>query len=155
MSDDKVATIINQNEKQMDGDEITTENNVFNRQQSIYDGSTTHANHSELLIAVWLRRSSITSNINFDSIKSKIENSADLLKVFNDDPKDCEKYIRSNSNNIKIFLILSHEYTQILLENLHELQLIHSIYIYGTKEEITNYSKVMIYKDTIIYQYNS
>ncbi|CAF1165578.1 unnamed protein product [Rotaria sordida] len=88
---------------------ITTDNNVFNRQQSIYDGSTTHSNFSEALIVVWLRTKSAATNINFDSIESKIENSADLLKNFHDLPKECEQYICSRLKNIKILFILSHE----------------------------------------------
>ncbi|CAF1289259.1 unnamed protein product [Rotaria sordida] len=109
---------------------ITTDNNVFNRQQSIYDGSTTHSNFSEALIVVWLRTKSAAININFDSIESKIENSVDLLKNFHDLPKECEQYICSRPKNIKILFILSHEYAQALLESVHDQPVLHSIYIY-------------------------
>jgi hypothetical protein len=137
-------------------DSITTENNVFNRQQSIDDDSTTHTNNNEVLIAVWLQTASITTNKNFDSIKSKIENDVDSLSNFIDDSEGCENYIQKQSKNVKIFFILSNEYARVLLKNTHDLQVIHSIYIYdeiSNKEDIKNYSKVIINdknQDTIL-----
>ncbi len=123
---------------------ITTENTVFNRQQSIYDNSTTYPNNSELLIVIWLRTASDT---NFGLIESKIENSADFLKPFYDAPKECEEYILTSPKNVKIFFILPIKYTSILLENIHNLQVLHSIYIYdesSNNQEINAYPKVMM-----------
>ena len=123
---------------------MTTENTVFNRQRSIYDNSTTYLNNSELLIVVWLRTASDT---NFGLIESKIENSADYLKPFYDTPKECEEYILNSPKNVKIFFILPIKYTSILLENIHNLQVLHSIYIYdesSNKQEISVYPKVIM-----------
>ncbi|CAF4088925.1 unnamed protein product [Rotaria sp. Silwood2] len=126
---------------------VTTDNNVFNRQESIYNGSTTYSNFSEAIIVVWLRMKSAATNINFDSIESKIENSADLLKNFYGLSEDCEKYICSAPKNIKILFILFDEYaTQALLKKVHDLPVIHSIYVHGTiykKEEINVYPKIV------------
>jgi hypothetical protein len=112
------------------------ENNVFNRQPS---------NNNEQFIVVSLLTVSEISQINLDVIRSKIENSADLFRLYNDLPEKCEKYIRSISENIKIFLILSNKHTSTLLNNIHHLQILHSVYIYGqlsNRNEMNVYPKV-------------
>ena len=127
---------------------ISIENNVFDRQQSISDSSTTYLNNNEALIVVWLRSATVATDVNFDSIQSKIETSADLLTICNDDPAYCEKYIRTKSKNVKIFLILSSEYVRTVLENVHDLQLLHSVYIDGEVSNeiaINDYPKVNIF----------
>ena len=111
---------------------IDIENNVFNRQQS---------NNNEQFIVVSLLTASELANINFDLIQSKIENSADLLKLYHDLPEMCEKYICSGSENVKIFLILSNKYA-LALKNIHHLQALHSVYIYG---QLSNIDEMNVY----------
>ena len=135
-----------------------TEQNVFNPQQSIYDNSTTCLSNSDEFIVVSLLPASVITNLNFDSIQLKIENSADLVKPFYDLPKDCEKYICSSAKNVKIFFILSNDYASALLNKVHDLQVLHSIYIYDklcTNEEVTDYSKVNILVKTRYVLYNN
>lgn len=127
---------------------ITTENIVFNHEQLGYNSSTTYSSNNEALIVVWMPSTLTTVNIDFNSIESKIENSADLLKKFDDDPAKCEEYILTRPRYVKIFFILSIKYVPFPLENIHDVQVIHSIYIHDeilNKEEFINkYSEVII-----------
>jgi tetratricopeptide (TPR) repeat protein len=121
----------------------STNNDIFNRQQSIYD--------SEALVAVWLQTQPTTTNKNFDFIKSKIENNVDLLRNFIDDPKGCVDYIHARPKNVKIFFILSNKYVSALLKDIHDSQVIHTIYIHDevfNEEDMNKYSKVInVYKN--------
>ncbi|CAF0983899.1 unnamed protein product [Didymodactylos carnosus] len=101
---------------------VTIEKPVFNRQQSVYDGMT---NNTEAIIAVWLD----TSADKYESTQDKIRNTADILKIFSE-PDQCEKYIRS-IGNAKFFLAISIEYAQTLVEKLHALRQLHSVYVYS------------------------
>ncbi|CAF1254556.1 unnamed protein product [Rotaria sordida] len=129
---------------------ITIQHHVFNSQQSINDDFTTYSNNSEVFIVAWLRTTSTTTNLNFDLIQSKIENSADRLKSFVDEPEECQQFIRTQQNNVEIFLILSSKYIEIL-PSIHDLQQVHSIYIYdevSNKNETHKYQKVVkVYTD--------
>ncbi|CAF1495085.1 unnamed protein product [Rotaria magnacalcarata] len=125
---------------------IANDNSVFNRQQSIYNGSTTNSNFNEALIVVWFRTNSTVSNVDLESIENKIENSADFLKNFYS-PDECKNFFFSSGKNIKIFSILPHDYPQGFLESIHDLPVLESIYIYGEidkKEDLSRYQKVII-----------
>ncbi|CAF2747563.1 unnamed protein product [Rotaria sp. Silwood2] len=73
---------------------ITTENNIFNCEQSCCNNSTKDINNIESVITVWIHNTSINKNENFDLIESNIENSSHLLKTFYDQPTLCEEYIQ-------------------------------------------------------------
>ena len=127
---------------------LTTENNVFSDQGS---NSKIDENNNESLIVMWLKGAAAINDAEFDSIKSKIENSADLLKVIDDDPEQCEQYVLNAPSNVHIFLILPSVYTRIV-ENIHSFKALHSIHIYGEvlneKEMNDYYSKVSYFKRT-------
>ena len=121
------------------------QHNIFNQEQSV--------NSNETLIALWFQTGETTVDDSLDLIESKIENAVDSLKriVYNED--SYQKQIFSLGNNTKIFMILSNKCISFarVLENIHNLPMIHSIYIHDEKlniEEINKYSKVVnIYRD--------
>ncbi|CAF3278113.1 unnamed protein product [Rotaria socialis] len=124
---------------------ITNDNSVFNRQPSIYNGSTTNSNFNEALIVVWFRTNSAASNVDLESIENKIENSADFLKNYYS-AEECKKYVVSSGKNIKIFLILPQDYPQGFLESLHDLPVLESIYVNGEidkNEDLNRYQKIV------------
>lgn len=91
-------------------------------------------------IVVSLLTISEISQIDYGLVQSKIENSVDLFKLCNDLPGDCEKYLRSASENVKLFLILSSKHTSVL-KNIHDIKTLHSIHI-SNLTAMNVYSKV-------------
>ncbi|UJR11377.1 hypothetical protein I4U23_015557 [Adineta vaga] len=126
------------------------ETNVFTNQQSVDESSSSYLNLSKKFIVVWLLKDFPIANVNLDSIESEIENSADFLQKYNNSPVQCETYVSSASENQKIFLILPKKHAQNVLQNIHDLHVLHSIYIFQdfSEEQLNDYSKIVnIYTD--------
>jgi hypothetical protein len=115
------------------------EHHVFDSQQSTDD---------DQVIVAWLRTAVTAGKVNVESIASQIENTADLLKPYVDLPELCEKDISLSRENHRIFLILSDRYASTLLPKVHDLPVVHSVYIhqevYGG-EDLSAYFKVTLF----------
>lgn len=91
---------------------------------------------------IWLNPS-ISPEQNLDA-QEKLRLSINYLVTF-DKLDECEKYIRSISSDNRIVLIISDDFGQQLIPNIHFFRQVSSIYIYcGSKEFYQQWSKVIL-----------
>jgi hypothetical protein len=85
-----------------------------------------------------------------------VRNIIDYIQIF-DDPIKCEAYIRQIKYEVVIFIVSSHIVTPII-SNIHDLQQLHTIYVYNHSQTIIeeddqtemNYRKVRNILKTIL-----
>ncbi len=99
----------------------------------------------EIFSLIWLDLSINNIHENID-IQQQLRSIINYLKLF-EDIDDCEQYIRSLSKDDRIVILTNEKFALEIIERVHELRRITSIYIYSTdiKEDyqwINQYKKV-------------
>jgi len=102
----------------------------------------------EIFSLIWLDLSTNNIHENID-IQQQLRSIINYLKLF-EDIDDCEQYIRSLSKDDRIVILTNEKFALEIIERVHELRRITSIYIYSTdiKEDyqwINQYKKVRFF----------
>jgi len=102
----------------------------------------------EIFSLIWLDLSINNIHENID-IQQQLRSIINYLKLF-EDIDDCEQYIRSLSKDDRIVILTNEKFALEIIERVHELRRITSIYIYSTdiKEDyqwINQYKKVRLF----------
>lgn len=108
----------------MDSDIPSTIGDAF-EMESTFD----RTKNMERFTVIWLHRDANNRNKDHSKyIRAQLRGIIDYLQTF-DKAADCERYIKEIKYET-IFLVISSEFIQEIVPNVHDIQLIYAIYIY-------------------------
>jgi hypothetical protein len=106
-------------------------------------------NNVETYFLLWLD-ASINSQENLDA-QEKFRSSINYLQTF-DKVEECEKCIRSVSSEDRIVFIVSGDFGQYLIPQIHHLRQVSSIYIYCANKDFHQQWTQQYYKVNLVFQ---
>ncbi|CAF0862704.1 unnamed protein product [Didymodactylos carnosus] len=81
---------------------------------------------------VWCDK--LANNVVKENIEQKLRTIINYLKIF-DNIEICEKYIRENIKNLKVILIVSDQFGQIIVPRLQDLSQLMAVYVYCEEKQ--------------------